>query len=83
MTTIQITVHGKVFGQLLLLSSYEHGISIVKVVLYPTGHVSRALATSDVLPLKTDKAKLVHVPKIDHFEKQRPELGFTVLDERV
>ena len=73
----------KSLRSVLLLSFLQHGISIVKVVLSPTGHVPCALGASDGLPVETDKAKLVHVPKIDHFEKQRPELGFTVLDERV
>ena len=41
------------------------------VVLYPTDHVPWVLATSDGLPVKTDKAKLAHVLKIDHFEKTK------------
>ena len=56
----------------------------MKAVLYLTGHVLWALAASSGLPVKnkqTDKAKLVHVLEIDHLEKRRPELDFTVLDE--
>ena len=41
----------------------------------PTGHVSWAHAASDT-------GQLMHVLKLDHFENQRPELAFTVLDEK-
>ena len=48
--------------------------------IIPTGHVLWALAASDGLPVK-DTDQLVCVLKLDHFQK--PELGFTVLDEKV
>ena len=49
----------------------------------PTGRVLWALAASDGLPLKMGTDQPVLVLKLDHFENQKPELGFTVLDEKV
>ena len=46
----------------------------MKVALHPTGHVPWDLAASGDLPIKTDKAKLVHALIIGHFEKQSYQL---------
>ena len=47
----------------------------MKVVLHLTGHIPWAVDASDGLPVKTDKAKLVHVLEIDHLKKTKTRGG--------
>lgn len=56
---IQIKAERNVFGQLVLLS-VENNIDLVVTLSYPLGPVPFALATADGMPVKTEKAKLMH-----------------------
>ena len=47
------------FGQLLVLSQ-EHDIDLEKVLKYPLSPVPWTMATPDGVPLKTNKATLLH-----------------------
>ena len=53
---VQISAQRNLFGQLLILSG-DSNLSLQKVLQYPIGST---LATPDGLPVKTDKAKLMH-----------------------
>ena len=55
----EIKAERNVFGQLVIIA-LENQISLEKVMTYPLGPVPWALATSDGLPVKTDKSKLLH-----------------------
>ena len=58
--TVQIAAQRNIFGQLLVLAR-EHDISLEKALTYPMSPVPWALANPDGLPVKTDKAKLMHM----------------------
>ena len=57
---IEIKAERNLFGQLLMLSE-KNNISLEKLLCYPLSPVPWALATADGLPVKTDKAKLMHL----------------------
>jgi hypothetical protein len=61
---IEIKAERNLFGQLLLLSE-KNNISREKVLSYPLSPVPWALSTADGLPVKTDKAKLMHLLEAD------------------
>lgn len=52
-------VQRNLFGQLLVLSQ-EHDINMEKVLTYPLSLTPWSLASPDGLPLKTNKATLLH-----------------------
>ena len=56
---IKVKVQRNLSGQLLVLS-LEHEIDIQKVLCYPLSPVPWSLSTSNGLPLKTNKATLLH-----------------------
>ena len=56
---VRVTAQRNLFGQLLVLSE-ENNLDMEKVMTYPLGPVPWALATADGLPIKTDKAVLMH-----------------------
>ena len=56
---MKLTAQRNVFGQLLLLSQ-ENNLDLQKVMEYPLGPVPWALGTADGMPIKTDKAVLMH-----------------------
>ena len=57
--TKQLTAQWNVFGQLILLS-LKHEICMERVNSYPLGPVPWPLATSDGIPMKTDKSRVMH-----------------------
>ena len=61
----EITTERNVLGQLVLLS-VNHNISLQRVLCFPLGPVPWSLASADGLPIKTDKAKLLHELEGDH-----------------
>ena len=56
---MQIKAEHNIFGQLVLLS-VEHNIDIQVTLSYPLGPDPFSLATVDGMPVKTEKAKLLH-----------------------
>ena len=56
---MQIKAERNIFGQLVLLS-VEHNIDLQVTLSYPLGPVPFSLATADGMPVKTEKAKLLH-----------------------
>ena len=56
---MQIKAERNVFGQLVLLS-VENNINLEVTLSYPLGVVPFSLATADGMPVKTDKATLMH-----------------------
>ena len=70
--TVQIAAQMNIFGQLLVLAR-EHDISLEKALTYPMSPVPWALANPDGLPVKTDKAKLVHMLE-KHVDFEHPQL---------
>ena len=56
---VKLTAQRNIFGQLLVLSQ-ENNIDLQKVLEYPLGPVPWSLATADGMPIKTDKAVLMH-----------------------
>ena len=57
---MKLTAQRNVFGHLLLLSQENNLIDLQKVMEYPRGPVPWALGTDDGMPIKTDKAVLMH-----------------------
>lgn len=55
----QIKAERNIFAQLILLT-VEHDIDLEVTLSYPLGPVPWSLATADGMPVKTDKAKLLH-----------------------
>ena len=55
----QIKAERNIFGQLVLLS-LQNDIDLQVTLSYPLGPVPWLLATADGMPIKTDKAKLLH-----------------------
>ena len=78
--TIEIAAQRNLFGQLLILAR-EHDISLEKALAYPMSPVPWSLATPDGLPVKTNKAKLMHILEepVD-FEEPQLELCTYVID---
>ena len=70
--TVQIAAQRNIFGQLLVLAR-EHDISLEKALTYPMSPVPWALANPDGLPVKTDKAKLMHMLE-KHVDFEHPQL---------
>ena len=65
---VKVKVQRNLFGQLLVLSQ-EHEIDMEKVLKYPLSPVPWSLAASDGLPLKTNKATLLHkLEKVEFVE---------------
>ena len=56
---VKITAQRNIFSQLLILSQ-DNNIDLQKVMEYPLGPVPWSLATADGMPIKTDKAALMH-----------------------
>ena len=77
-TTKQITAQGRVFDQLFLRRTRHQRCERRAIPDRPCSLSSCCFRW----PSSKNKAKLVHVLKIDHFGKQRPELDFTVHDEK-
>ena len=65
---VKVKVQRNLLGQLLVLSQ-EHEIDMEKVLKYPLSPVPWSLAASDGLPLKTNKATLLHkLEKVEFVE---------------
>ena len=82
MKIVQISAQRNLFGQLLILSE-DNNLSLQKVLQYPLGSVSWALTTPGGLPVKTDKAKLMHQREDDAATVHYPcldDLGVYVVD---
>lgn len=70
--TLKIAAQRVVFGQLLLMISQQHDINLHKVMCYPLGPLSWALATSYGSFLKTYKFSLMYKLKESNQQLQSP-----------
>ena len=73
---VEIKAERNIFSQLVLLSE-DSNISIERALTYPypLGPVPWALATADRIPMKTDKAKLLHHLEDEISHSERPNLS--------
>lgn len=69
MNVVKFKAERNVFGQLLILSQ-EHKVDMEKVLKYPLSPVPWSLSSPDGLPLKTNKATLLHKLGINYCESQ-------------
>ncbi|KAK3735621.1 hypothetical protein QZH41_007397 [Actinostola sp. cb2023] len=71
----------KTFASLLVMLALDYDLDMKRVLSYPLGPVPWALATSDGMPVKTEKAKLLHFLDGKN-QVQRPTTGeiFYVID---
>ncbi|KAK3728506.1 hypothetical protein QZH41_002367 [Actinostola sp. cb2023] len=80
--TKKITAERNVFGQLVMLA-LDYDLDMKRVLSYPLGPVpwALAIAKSDGMPVKTEKAKLLHILEGKN-QVQRPTTGdiFYVID---
>jgi hypothetical protein len=70
----RIKAEKNVFSHLVLLA-LKHEISMERMLCFPLGPVSRSQATSDGMPVKTEKSKLLHFLESDYQTAERPGEG--------
>ena len=77
---IKVTAQRNVFGQLLFLTQ-ENNIDLLKVMAYPLGPVPWSLATADGMPIKTNKAVLMHrLEEASSLKSPQSEFQIHVID---